>query len=166
VDASRSSPVRNGPERALEAYRGLRASERISALGAFACLLSLFLPWYKVPFASSLVTTGWGAFGWATAALVLTLVAALGLLLRVGAGRRPPLLFREGTLLAIAGVWSAVIVGYLMLDRPNFRLSGFERDYSLAYGSFVALGGAAVLTLAGLRVRREEVARAPRSTQA
>jgi hypothetical protein len=164
VDESPSSPT--SPEGALAAYRGLGTSERIAALGALACMLSLFLPWYKLPFESNLVTTGWGAFGWATAALLLTLTAALALLLRVGAGRPPPLLFREGTLLAAAGVWSALIVAYLMLDRPNFRLTGFERDYALAYGSFVALGAAAVLALAGLRVRREELARDRRSTQA
>ena len=150
----------SSPELALAAYRRLRAPEQVAALGALACLFSLFLPWYKVPFSEHLVTTGWGAFGWATAALLLTLVAALALLLRVGSGRPPPLAFREGTLLAVAGIWSALIVGYLMLDRPNFRLSGFDRDYSLAYGSFVALGSAGVLALAGLRVRRTEVRRA------
>lgn len=140
------------------AYRGLGATERLAALGALACVASLFLPWYRAPLRDDLVKTGWGAFGFSEAALLLTLAGALALLFAVGRGRRPPLPLHEGTLLAAAGVWSSLIIGSLMLDRPHFTLTGFEDDYGLAYGIFVALAGAAALTLAGLRIRRAEAA--------
>jgi hypothetical protein len=133
--------------------------ERLAALGAIACLASLPLPWYKLQFAGGLGKSGLGSFGFAKAALVITLLAALTLLVRVGGGRRPPLPLHEGTLLAAAGIWSAAIVGYLMLDRPTAVFADFPTDYELGYGIFVALGGAVVLALAGLRIRRDELAR-------
>jgi hypothetical protein len=43
-----------------------------------------------------------------------------------------------------------------MFDRPDFTLAGFNQSYQLAYGIFVALGGAVLLTVAGLRIRRIE----------
>jgi hypothetical protein len=122
------------------------------------CAGSLVLPWYSAP-VDDLVKTGLGAFGFAQAALLLTTGAALTLLLRVGRGRRPPLPLHEGTLLAIAGVWAMLIIAFLMFDRPQFDFGGFRQDYRLGYGIFIALGGAASLTLAGLRVRRSELAR-------
>ncbi len=133
--------------------------ERLAALGAIVCLASLPLPWYELRFTSGLGKSGFGSFGFAEAALVITLAAALALLVRVGAGRRPPLPLHEGTLLAVAGAWSAAIVGYLMFDRPTAIFADFPTDYRLGYGIFVALGGAVVLTLAGLRIRRDELAR-------
>ena len=59
----------------------------------------------------------------------------------------------------MSGAWAGAIVVYLMIDRPQFTLAGFDQDYSLGYGVFVALGGAALLALAGLRIRRTELAR-------
>ena len=141
------------------ALRGLGRTERLAALGAIVAIASILLPWYRVERAPDLVETGIGAFGFAEAALLLTLGSALALLFLVGRGQRPPLPLHEGTLLAAAGLWSALIVLYLMIDRPDFRFAGFESDYSLAYGAFVALGGSAVLALAGIRIRREELAR-------
>ena len=82
----------------------------------------------------------------------------MALLLAGGRGRRPPLPLHEGTLLAAAGVWAGAIVVILMFDRPQFRLAGFDQDYRLAYGIFVSLGGAVLLTAAGLRIRRKEMA--------
>ena len=90
---------------------------------------------------------------------MITLAAALTLLVRVGGGRRPPLPLHEGTLLAASGIWSAAIVGYLMFDRPTAVFADFPTDYRLGYGIFVALGGAVLLALAGLRIRRDELAR-------
>ncbi len=144
---------------ALRSLLRLGRFERLAALGAIACLGSLLLPWYELRFAGSLGKSGIGSFGFAEAALVITLAAALTLLVRVGGGRRPPLPLHEGTLLAVSGAWSAAIVGYLMFDRPTAIFADFPTDYGLGYGIFVALGGAVVLGLAGLRIRRDELAR-------
>jgi hypothetical protein len=155
-------PEESWPAKAAAAYGSLGRSGRLATLGALICAGSLLFPWYRAPFSPDLVRTGLGSFGFATAALLITLTAALVLLFELGRGRRPPLPLRDGTLLAAAGAWAALIVGFMMLDRPNSTLAGFEDDYSLAYGIFIALGGAVLLTAAGLRMRREEIAREAR----
>jgi hypothetical protein len=142
--------------------------ERIAALGALTCLASLALPWYHVRFANRFEKSGLGSFGFAEAALIITVLAALFLLVQVGRGRRPPMPLHEGTLLAVAGTWAAVIVGFLMLDRPSATIFDFPIDYGLSYGIFFALGGAATLALTGLRIRhtelgREQVTRQPKA---
>jgi hypothetical protein len=146
------------PAKVGAAYQSLGRPGRLAALGAIICAASLLVPWYRAPFSPDLVRTGLGSFGFGAAALLTTLAAALVLLFELGRGRRPLLPFRDGTLLTGAGVWATLIVGYLMLDRPNSTLAGFESDYRLAYGIFIALGGALLLTVAGLQVRREEIA--------
>ena len=156
--ASRSTEE-SWPAKLGSAYGSLGGSGRLAALGAIVCAASTLFPWYRAPFSPDLVRTGVGTFGFAQGALLITVGSALILLFELGRGRRPPLPFHDGTLLAAAGIWATLIVGYLMLDRPNSRLAGFDTDYSLAYGAFIALGGAVVLALAGLRLRREEVLR-------
>ena len=157
--ASRSSPEPPEQHTAtpgwLRAVAGLRPIERLAALGALSCAASTLLPWYRAP-VDNLGKTAWGSFGFALLALLITVGAALALLLQSGRGRRPPTPLHEGTLLALAGVWSGVIIGYLMLDRPTFALADFHQEYDLAYGVFVALASAALLIVAGLRIRRIE----------
>lgn len=159
MDASRSSPPPDvGADHPgwLRAIAGLRPMERLGGLGALICAASTLLPWYRAP-VDQLVKTAWGGnFGFALLAFLITVGAALALLLRVGGGRRPPLPLHEGTLLALAGIWAIGIIVYLMIDRPEFNLAGFDQSYGLAYGIFVSLGGAALLVVAGLRIRRTE----------
>ncbi len=160
--ASRSTEA----PRPLRALLALGRFERFAALGAIVCIASLTLPWYELRLAGDLAKSGLGNFGFAVAALIITLGAALTLLVRVGSGRRPPLPLHEGTLLAVAGVWSAVVVGYLMIDRPTAILADFPTEYGLGCGVFVAMGGAVVLALAGLRIRSDELARQAASREA
>ena len=103
--------------------------------------------------------SGLNDFGWAHLALLITLVSAAFLVYRVGTGRRPPLPLHEGTLLAVAGGWSAVICGFLMADRPTGRILSLPAEFGLAWGAFVSLGAAVVLMLAGLRIRAKEISR-------
>ncbi len=152
--ASRSTE-HPGPLRVL---LSLGRFEQLAALGAVICVASLALPWYRLGLAGGLGRSGASSFGFAVAALIITAASALALLIRVGSGRRPPLPLHEGTLLAVAGAWSAVIIGYLMIDRPTATIADFPTAFSLGYGIFVAMGGAIVLVLAGLRVRGDEVA--------
>ncbi len=162
MDASPSEPPPSDAEPQppgwWRAVAVLGRAERLAGLGALICIAATPLPWYKAPI-GGLVKTGWGNFGWAEAALLLTAATALALLVQVGRGRRPPMPLHEGTLLAAAGIWAGLIVVYLMFDRPQFELAGFNQDYKLAYGIFAALGGAVVMTVAGLRIRRLELRR-------
>ena len=81
--------------------------------------------------------------------------AALYLIARCAGGYELPRPLREGSLLAVAGGWAAILVGYLMLDKPD-EISGYT-DIHLRYGIFVALGGSLALLLGGLRLRRDEI---------
>ena len=150
--------------------RGLRGSERLAVTGVAVILLSFFLPWYGLPVSGDpLAQTGWGAFSFAEGALVLVCVAVVFLSLQVGGGYVPPRPLTEWGMFTAAGVWAALIVGYRMIDRPAFDLDlelvAIERDYSLRYGIFVALGGAVLIVAAGMRSRRKLLARRARARE-
>jgi hypothetical protein len=136
-------------------FRSLRPPARLAAVGALAVPGSLLFPWYGIEFSSGLSQTGLDAFGLGQLALLLTVGAALFLIVRCAGAYELPRPLRQGTLLAVAGVWAAVLVGYLMLDKPD-EISG-RTGIHLRYGIFVALGGALALALGGLRLRRDEI---------
>lgn len=144
------------PRQLARDLRGLGGNERIAFLGAAVVVGSMLLPWYRAPVASDLVQTGFGAFNFATGALILIAAATAYLALEIGGGYVPPRPLREWGLLVAAGTWAAVIVLYLMIERPEFRLAGIEDSYELHYGIFVALGGAVLVIASGLRLRRPE----------
>ena len=158
--ASRSTEI-HPLRQLLRDLRGLGGNERIAVIGAGVMVGSLFLPWYESPISNDLVFTGIGAFGWAEAALVLIAAATTVLALQGGGGYVPPRPLREWALFVAAGVWAAVIVVYRMVDRPEFTLAGHDQPYNLHYAIFVALGGAAIIVLAGLRMRPQERAKRP-----
>jgi hypothetical protein len=148
VDGSRSSEGATGP---LELLGRLHPSQRLAALGAAAIPVSLAFPWYGIP-VSNLAQTGAGSFGWAHAALLLTAVAVLVLLLRVARGYELPRPLTVGGLLALAGAWATMLVLYLMLERPD-ELAGVS-EVRLRYGIFVALAGAIGMLAGGRGLRR------------
>ena len=138
--------------------KGMGPNDRLAATGALVVIGSLVLPWYGAPIASDLVQTGMGAFSFATAAMLLTVAAVLFLVFEVGDGYRPPRPLTVGALLIAGGFWISLIVIYQMIARPEFNFAGIEDSYGLRYGSFVALGGAAAMILAGTRRRVREMA--------
>ena len=136
--------------------RLLGAHGRLAAAGGAVVAASLLLPWYGVTFAGGLYKTPLGTFGWVEAALLLTLAATGLLLFRSTRGHRLPRPLHVGTLVAVAGVWVLLLIGYRLIDRPDFGPLGATAG--LRYGIFVGLGGAVLLLLGGLRLRREELA--------
>ena len=160
--ASRSterSPLR----KLLRDLRGLGGNERIAVIGAGVMVGSLLLPWYQSPTSDDLVLTGFGAFGWAEAALILIAAATTFLALQGGGGYVPPRPLREWALFVVAGCWAALIVLYRIADRPDFTLAGHDEPYNLNYAIFVALAGAVLIVVAGLRMRPRERAKRPRA---
>jgi len=150
------APRRAGAELGRD-LRGLGGDERLAVIGVAAIAASLFLPWYGVPVANNLVQTGFGAFTWAEAAILLTGAATVFLALRVGGGYVPPRPLTEWALFVAAGTWIALILAYRMIERPelNFDLdiATVERTYQVRYGIFVALAGAGIIVVAGIRHR-------------
>jgi hypothetical protein len=139
-------------------FRALGAGQRIAAIGALTIMGSMVLPWYGFKLIPGLSQTGLDAFGWGQAALALTAIAVLVLIFRTARGRAVPRPLAEGPLLVLAGVWAAVVVAYLMIDRPD----AFDPlKVTLTYGIFVALGGAFAMILGGLRVVRGKRPRGP-----
>jgi hypothetical protein len=163
VAASRSADLRSIPRKLLTDLRGLGGNERIAVIGAAVMVGSLALPWYESPISNDLVLTGIGAFGWAEAALVLIAAATTFLALQGGGGYVPPRPLREWALFVVAGCWAAVIVLYRIADRPRFTLAGHDEPYNLHYAIFVALAGAVVIVIAGLRMRPRERAKRPQA---
>ncbi len=159
-----SQPPRGGagPEpsrlsRPGELFRSLAEHDRLATIGALLIAASMLLPWYGVTVSGGLVKTGFNAFGLVQAALLLTVGSALALIVRTALGLRPPRPLHAGTLLAASGAWSALLIAYRMADRPEFDIPGVER-VALRYGIFVAMAGAVLLLVGGLRRRREEIA--------
>jgi hypothetical protein len=138
-----------------ELFRSLAPSARLATVGALAIPVSLLLPWYGVEFSGGLSKTGLDSFGFGQVALMITVGAVLYLIARSARGYRLPRPLRQGSLIAAGGIWAAVLVGYLMLDRPSVLE---DSDIRLRYGIFVALGGAVAMFAGGLRLRREELA--------
>jgi hypothetical protein len=163
VAASRSFNARSISRRLLRDLQGLGGNERIAVIGAAVMVGSLFLPWYQSPISSELVQTGFGAFGWAEAALILIAAATVFLALQGGGGYVPPRPLREWALFVAAGSWAAVIVLYRIADRPRFTLAGHDEPYDLHYAIFVALAGAVIIVIAGLRMRPRERAKRPQA---
>jgi len=177
VAASRSTESRGRPRsragggpfnagvlrKLLRDLRGLGGNERIAVIGAAVMVGSLLLPWYQSPISNDLVLTGIGAFGWAEGALLLIAGATTFLALEGGGGYVPPRPLREWALFVAAGIWSGVIIVYRIVDRPAFTLGGHDEPYELHYAIFVALAGAAVIVVAGLRMRPRERAKRPRA---
>ncbi|HEY3191700.1 MAG TPA: hypothetical protein VGJ61_02870 [Solirubrobacterales bacterium] len=160
--ASRSTErVTSLPRQLLRDLRGLGGNERIAVIGAAVMVGSLLLPWYESPISNDLVLTGIGAFGWAEAALVLIAAATTFLALQGGGGWVPPRPLREWALFVVAGCWAALIVLYRIADRPRFTLAGHDEPYNLHYAIFVALAGAVIIVMAGLRMRPREKAKRP-----
>jgi hypothetical protein len=122
-------------------------------LGALTVAGSLVLPWYDVAF-TRITRTGIGSFDFAHTALLVTVGAAVGLIILVARGYVLPRPFSEGVLLVVAGAWASILAVYLMFDRPE-QLAG-STEVGLRPGIFVALGGALAVVAGGMRVRSEE----------
>jgi hypothetical protein len=137
--------------------RPLTAGERLVCMGAAGILVSMLLPWYGIRF-SGLSSSGFDSFGFGAVALLITAGAAVVLVIREAAGRPPSRPLRSAELVVVAGVWAALLAVYLVFDRPD-KLAG-STDISPQLGIFVALAGAVIIVVGGLRMRSEHPAAA------
>jgi hypothetical protein len=104
-------------------WRAWNAEQRVAAVGALLLIVSTF-----------------GPFSWVEVAILLVGVAVLLLLRRRAQGRPFHLPFGDGIVIAVAGVWSGLLILIRLFDRP------------LGQG-MLALACAALLLAAGLRER-------------
>jgi hypothetical protein len=148
----------------VRAWRALGPDQRMAAFGALGLLASMLLPWYAT---TGFRITGLGsgrtrdltahdtqtalqAFTWVEAAILLVALGVLALLF-ARAERRPfHLPGGDGAVVTGAGAWVILLVIWRLFDKPTL---GTGVTVKLHWGIFVALIPAAVLCVAGQRMR-------------
>jgi hypothetical protein len=147
------------------AWRSLPPERRLAAIAAIGLFLSLFLPWYQETVIASSTTpalrsasaslTGWGAFSFVEAAVLLVAVGVLVLLFARAEGRAFHVPWGDGGVILAAGVWTCLLIIWRMFDKQGTTGHGqYATTSGIEWGIFVALGIAALLAYAGSRIRR------------
>lgn len=158
------------------AWRALAAEHRLCGLMALLLLGTMLLPWYStsrgvsVPGRGAQLVeasqTALQAFSFVEAAVLLVALGVLALLFARGERRAFHLPGGDGTVIAGAGAWAALLIVWRLFDKPEL---GRGVSVGLSWGIFFALAAAVALLLAGNRLRAagrpepplERAARAP-----
>lgn len=149
------------PAPGTRAAKHLADARRLATGAGIVLLVSLFLPWYQknaLPQGSktfvSTNVSGFGSFTWVHAALILVAAAVLTLLWMRKTGRRVELPANDGTMIAIAGGWTVVLLIVSLFDRPE--ATGDNPSTGLQWGLLIAMAGAGAMLAAGLTMRAIE----------
>jgi hypothetical protein len=146
------------------AWRGLPPERRLAAGAALLLFLTLFLPWYQETViasgtpaklqAASASLTGWGAFSFVEAAVLLVAVAVLTLLFVRAEGQAFHVPGGDGGVITAAGVWTGALIAWRMFDKEGTTGHGqYATTAGIEWGIFIALGVAALLAYAGTRIK-------------
>ncbi len=150
--------------RLRRAWRVLPHERRLAAYAACGLFLTLFLPWYQeTVIATGRATrlqslseslTGWGAFSFVEAAVLLVAIGVIVLLVQRAEGRAFHLPGGDGWVITAAGGWTCVLVIWRIFDKQGADSHGqYATTSGIEWGIFVALAVAALLTYAGSRIR-------------
>src|SRR5947209_4258450 len=156
--------VASGASRVARAWRVLPHESRLAAVASAALFVALFLPWFQVTLiaraksaalqSASATITGWGAFSFVEAAVLLVAAGVLTLLFQRAEGRAFHLPGGDGGVITAAGLWTCLLIVWRMFDKqgaitrgPSATTSGIE------WGIFIALAAAAFLAYSGSRIR-------------
>ncbi|MGI8713558.1 MAG: hypothetical protein ACR2NR_10325 [Solirubrobacteraceae bacterium] len=141
----------------------LGSERRLAALAAVGLFVTLFLPWYQETVIARGVTnlrslsdsmTGWGAFSFVEAAVLLVAAGVIALLFVRAEGRAFHVPGGDGGVITAAGAWSCVLILWRMFDKQGTSAHGLYTTTSgIEWGIFVALAVAGLLTYAGSRIR-------------
>ena len=156
--------VGSGAGRLARSWRKLPRERRLAAYAAIGLFLTLFLPWYQeTVFVAnskgklqgvSQSLTGWAAFSFVEAAVLLVCLGVLTLLFQRAEGRAFHLPGGDGSVIMAAGVWACVLVIWRIFDKQGTSSHGQILNSSgIEWGIFVALAVAAFLAYAGSRIR-------------
>ena len=149
--------------RLLRVWRGLSSERRLAAFAALGLFVTLFLPWYQETVIARGVTslrslsdslTGWGAFSFVEAAVLLVAAGVLLLLFVRAEGEAFHVPGGDGTVITAAGAWACVLIIWRMFDKEGTTGHGlYSTSSGIEWGIFVALAVAGLLTYAGTRIR-------------
>ena len=161
--ASNAHRTGSPPTRMLRVWRELPQERRLAAMASVGLFLTLFLPWYQETVFANGVTslrsassslTGWGAFSFVEAAVLLVAAAVLILLFVRAEGQAFHVPGGDGGVITAAGFWTCVLVIWRIFDKEGTTRHGqIAYTSGIEWGIFVALGVAAVLTYAGSQIR-------------
>jgi hypothetical protein len=163
VEAARTHRAGSGPGRLARAWRALPHESRLAAFASPALFATLFLPWYQVTLIASAKTklesasatiTGWGAFSFVEAAVLLVAAGVLTLLFQRAEGRAFHLPGGDGGVITAAGLWTCLLIVWRIFDKQGATTNGPSATSSgVEWGIFVALAAAAFLAYSGSRIR-------------
>jgi hypothetical protein len=168
--ATAAQKVGTGVRRAFRAFGVLEPERRQAALAAIGLFITLFLPWYQetviVPAArtpqQTASLTGWGAFSFVEAAVLLVAAGILTLLFQRAEGKAFHLPGGDGGVITFAGFWTCVLIVWRVFDKQGATVKGVGATASgIEWGIFVALGVAIFLTYSGNRIRRAHAPEPP-----
>ena len=156
--------VGSGTTRLVRAWKALPSESRLAAYASGALFFTLFLPWYQVTLiapaktktlqSASASITGWGAFSFVEAAVLLVAAGVLTLLFQRAEGRAFHLPGGDGGVIFAAGLWTCLLIIWRIFDKQGATTAGPSATTSgIEWGIFVALGAAAFLAYAGSRIR-------------
>ncbi|HEX8975337.1 MAG TPA: hypothetical protein VF781_02400 [Solirubrobacteraceae bacterium] len=151
------------PERLRTVWLSLPRERRLAAIAAFGLIFTLFLPWYQETVIAQGTTnlssvsaslTGWGAFSFVEAAVLLVAAAVLALLFIRAEGAAFHVPGGDGGVITAAGVWTCLLIVWRMFDKEGTTGHGlYDTASGIEWGIFIALGVAALLTYAGSRIK-------------
>jgi hypothetical protein len=161
--ASGAKRVGSASNRVISVWRGLPSERRLAAIAAIGLFLTLFLPWYQETVIANGVKhlqsvseslTGWGAFSFVEAAVLLVAAGVLTLLFVRAEGNAFHVPGGDGGVITAAGLWTCVLIVWRIFDKEGTTGHGqYATTSGIEWGIFVALGVAALLAYAGTRIR-------------
>ena len=134
----------------------LSDEQRMAGLAAAALLVTMILPWYQKSVAvdDRLVDdslSAFSVFSFVEAAIFVVVIGVFALLYARVQEKAFHLPGGDGTVIAAAGIWSAVLLLWRVFDRPD--VEGRGATVGISWGFFFAFIAAAALAVAGLRMR-------------
>jgi hypothetical protein len=156
----------------------LRGADRLVAGSALALLLFMFafswfgesrkgtLPGSDLGAGTSL--TGWEAFTNSRWVWLLTILVALASVVARVAGPRLPESVKPGSVVALLGGVSVLLIGYRILHHPaaSVGFGGFHASFDLRVGIWLGFAAAVAIAAGGYLQLREEVSKKPEPVQA
>jgi hypothetical protein len=149
--------------RLTRVWRALPFERRLAAAAAIGLFVTLFLPWYQETVIARGVTslrslsdslTGWGAFSFVEAAVLLVAAGVLLLLFVRAEGEAFHVPGGDGGVITAAGAWTCVLIIWRMFDKEGTTGHGlYSTSSGIEWGIFVALAVAGLLTYTGTRIR-------------
>jgi hypothetical protein len=158
--------------RVIRAWRTLQGERRLAAVAALALFVTLFLPWYQqtvivsdkagVLHHLSDAVSGFGAFSFVEAAVLLVALGVLTLLFQRAEGRAFHLPGGDGWVISAAGAWTCLLVIWRIFDKNSAHITGLgAATTGVEWGIFATLGVAGLLAYSGSRIRLARIPEPP-----